>query len=69
MTKVICGVSTSLDGFIAGAGDSPEQPLGTGGDRLFQWFSDGDTPSRDAHRGTVVPKPAQTARPRERLKL
>ncbi len=46
MTKVICGVSTSLDGFIAGTDDSPAQPLGDGGDRLFTWFSDGDTPSR-----------------------
>src|SRR6266542_721004 len=46
MTKVICGVSTSLDGFIAGTDDSPAQPLGVGGDRLFPSFSDGDTPSR-----------------------
>ncbi|MFZ0170142.1 MAG: dihydrofolate reductase family protein [Acidimicrobiales bacterium] len=46
MTKVITGLSTSLDGFIAGAEDSPTQPLGLGGDRLFKWFSDGETPSR-----------------------
>ena len=46
MTTVVTGHSTSLDGFIAGADDSPEQPLGVGGDRLFDWFSDGDTPSR-----------------------
>jgi dihydrofolate reductase len=46
MTKVTVGLSTSLDGFIAGADDSPEQPLGVGGDRLFKWFGDGDTPSR-----------------------
>jgi hypothetical protein len=38
--------STSLDGLIAGADDNPEQPLGVDGDRLFSWFSDGDTPSR-----------------------
>ena len=36
----------SLDGFIAGADDNLAQPLGAGGDRLFRWFSDGDTPSR-----------------------
>jgi hypothetical protein len=42
MTVVATGLSTSLDGFIAGASDSPERPLGTGGDRLFKWFSDGD---------------------------
>jgi dihydrofolate reductase len=46
MTQVITGLSTSLDGFIAGADDGLERPLGTGGERLFQWFSDGDTPSR-----------------------
>jgi dihydrofolate reductase len=46
MTKVVTAHSTSLDGCIAGADDSPEQPLGVGGDRLFTWFSDGDTPSR-----------------------
>ena len=46
MTAVATALSTSLDGFIAGADDSPEQPLGVGGQRLFKWFSDGDTPSR-----------------------
>jgi len=46
MTKVVAAHSTSLDGCIAGADDSPKQPLGVGGDRLFTWFSDGDTPSR-----------------------
>ena len=46
MTKVVTAHSTSLDGCIAGADDRPEQPLGVGGDRLFTWFSDGDTPSR-----------------------
>ena len=46
MTKIVTAHSTSLDGCIAGADDRPEQPLGVGGDRLFTWFSDGDTPSR-----------------------
>lgn len=46
MTNVLTALSTSLDGFIAGADDRPEQPLGVGGDRLFSWLSDGDTPSR-----------------------
>jgi dihydrofolate reductase len=44
--NVVIDVSISLDGFIAGVDDSPEQPLGVGGDRLFEWFRDGDTPSR-----------------------
>ena len=45
-SKVVIDVSMSLDGFIAGADASVAQPLGLGGDRLFTWFSDGDTPSR-----------------------
>jgi dihydrofolate reductase len=46
MTRVITGLSTSIDGFIAGPDDSPALPLGSGGDRLFRWFRDGDGPSR-----------------------
>jgi len=46
LTVIMTGLSTSLDGFIAGADDRPEQPLGVGGDQLFKWFRDGDTPSR-----------------------
>jgi len=46
MPILTTGLSTSVDGFIAGADDSPEQPLGVGGERLFEWFEDGDTPSR-----------------------
>jgi len=45
-TRVITGLATSLDGFIAGADDGPAQPLGAGGERLFDWFRDGGTPSR-----------------------
>jgi dihydrofolate reductase len=44
--KVIAAVAVSLDGFVAGPGDSPEQPLGLHGDRLFTWFYNGDTPGR-----------------------
>ncbi len=46
MTQIVTALSTSLDGFVAGPGDGPEQPLGAGGARLFNWYSDGDTPSR-----------------------
>ena len=43
MGKVATGFSMSLDGFIAGPNDGPGQPLGEGGERLFEWFSAGDT--------------------------
>lgn len=46
MSKVLTALSISLDGFIAGPEDGPGLPLGRGGTRLFDWFSDGDTPSR-----------------------
>ena len=37
MSKVVFDISTSLDGFIAAAGRSPEHPTGPGGDRLTEW--------------------------------
>ena len=43
MGKVATGLSMSLDGFIAGPNDGPGQPLGEGGERLFEWYSAGDT--------------------------
>ena len=43
MGKVETGLTMSLDGFIAGPNDGPEQPLGEGGMRLFDWYSSGDT--------------------------
>jgi dihydrofolate reductase len=46
MGKVSTGLSMSLDGFIAGLNDGPERPLGEGGERLFTWYSGGDTEYR-----------------------
>ena len=46
MGKVGIELSMSLDSFIAGPHDSPELPLGEGGERLFTWFSSGDTEFR-----------------------
>jgi dihydrofolate reductase len=46
MAKIVTALSTSVDGFIAGADDSPDHPLGVGGDPLFDWLTNGDTPSR-----------------------
>src|SRR5439155_17681546 len=43
MGKVVTELSVSLDGFVAGPNDSPERPLGDGGERLFEWYSSGDT--------------------------
>jgi hypothetical protein len=38
MANVIVDLTSSLDGFIAAASDSPELPLGRGGMRLFDWY-------------------------------
>ena len=43
MGKVMSGLMMSLDGFIAAPNDGPENPLGEGGMRLFDWYSSGDT--------------------------
>lgn len=43
MGKVGFNMTMSLDGFVAGANDSPNNPLGDGGDHLFTWYSIGDT--------------------------
>jgi dihydrofolate reductase len=43
MSKVFVELSMSLDGFVAGPNDSPERGLGEGGERLFTWYSSGDT--------------------------
>jgi dihydrofolate reductase len=59
MAKVIVALTMSLDGFIAGRNDSPENGLGDGGMRLFDWYFTGDTPIQAyeaaARRGVSVP--------------
>jgi dihydrofolate reductase len=59
MARVIVALTMSLDGFIAGANDGGEQPLGEGGMRLFDWYFSGDRPIRQyeaaASRGVPVP--------------
>jgi dihydrofolate reductase len=59
MTKIFTALSTSLDGYIAGADDGPQQPLGAGGGALFDWFSNGDTPSRHYPAFRMSPVSAQ----------
>jgi dihydrofolate reductase len=37
MPKVAANISTSLDGYVAGPNDGPDNGLGDGGERLHQW--------------------------------
>jgi dihydrofolate reductase len=41
MGKVVVGLSISLDGYIAGPHDGPDNPLGDGGGALFAWWTAG----------------------------
>jgi dihydrofolate reductase len=43
MGKVVTELSVSRDGFVAGPNVGPDRPLGEGGERLFEWYSSGDT--------------------------
>ena len=43
MSKVTFNMTVSLDGFVAGPNDGPENGLGDGGDALFNWYFKGDT--------------------------
>ncbi|GAB2551335.1 dihydrofolate reductase family protein [Gracilibacillus alcaliphilus] len=45
MSKVFLDISMSLDGFIAGTNDTPEQPLGDGGTDIQAWLFNGEQPS------------------------
>jgi dihydrofolate reductase len=38
MSKVTSHISISLDGFTAGPNQSPDEPLGEGGERLHEWI-------------------------------
>jgi dihydrofolate reductase len=41
MTKVLAGITTSVDGFISGPEDGPGKGLGEGGERLHYWVFGG----------------------------
>jgi hypothetical protein len=46
-------ISMSLDGFVAASRARPEQPLGDGGQRLFEWAGREDRRSREFLAATV----------------
>src|SRR5581483_5128319 len=41
MTKVLAGITTSVDGYVAGPDDRPGKGLGEGGERLHYWVFGG----------------------------
>jgi hypothetical protein len=50
MTKVAAGITTSLDGYIAGPNDAPGCGLGDGGERLHYWVVGGPWSYEEAGR-------------------
>lgn len=58
MGKVVFNITVSLDGFVAGPNDSPDNGLGDGGDALFNWYFSGDT-EISVSEGTPVLKVSQ----------
>lgn len=61
MGKVIFNMTMSLDGFVAGPNDSPENGLGDGGDALFNWYFSGDTDVPISDGNMVLKVSAQSA--------
>src|SRR5918994_5792719 len=41
MSKVVAGITTSVDGYITGPDDGPGKGLGEGGERLHHWVFGG----------------------------
>ena len=62
MGRVTFNMTMSLDGFVAGPNDGPENGLGDGGDRLFRWYSSGDTEIPISDGQMVLKVSAQSAR-------
>ena len=50
MGKVVVDLTVSLDGFVAGADDGPDLPLGRGGGSLFTWMTAGPESNRVENR-------------------
>jgi len=38
MSKLRCGITTSIDGYVAGPNQSEQTPLGVDGERLHEWI-------------------------------
>jgi dihydrofolate reductase len=54
MTKVIAGITTSVDGYITGPDDGPGKGLGEGGERLHYWVFGGPWKYDDEDRGEAT---------------
>ncbi len=56
MGKVIAGITTSVDGYVAGPNDGPGKGLGEGGERLHYWVFGGPWTYGGEHDGEMEPE-------------
>jgi dihydrofolate reductase len=54
MSKVIAGITMSLDGYVTGPNDGPGAGLGEGGERLHYWVFGGPWTYDDGPRGSAA---------------
>jgi dihydrofolate reductase len=54
MSKVVAGITTSVDGYIAGPNDGPDRGLGDGGERLHHWVFGGPWTYESTPRGEAT---------------
>ena len=54
MTKVLAGITTSVDGYITGPNDGPGKGLGEGGERLHYWVFGGPWTYDDGPKGEAT---------------
>jgi len=51
MSKIVAGITTSVDGYVTGPDDGPGRGLGVGGERLHYWVFGGPWSYESARRG------------------
>src|SRR3954451_18892931 len=56
MSKVMAGITTSVDGYITGPDDGPGCGLGVGGERLHYWVLGGPWTYETEHFGEMRPE-------------